>query len=137
MNLNLQNMMTLIKQNLCPHFQEMFSFKDNLQWHLWTHTGEKLYICQECGVGLLQHMFLQIHIKTTEEKPLEIIGNKQFGSKTNWNINLSWKITTYKKTKQWIHLFYDQITQEYFLKDNFGLWLFLGSDSSSEICFFD
>lgn len=70
--------------------EELFSFKDNFQWHLWTLTGEKLYICQECGVGLLHHTFLQIHIKTTEEKPLEIIGNKQFGSKTNWNINLSW-----------------------------------------------
>ena len=45
--------------------EELFSFKDNFQWHLWTLTGEKLYICQECGVGLLHHTFLQIHIKTT------------------------------------------------------------------------
>ncbi|CAG9329351.1 unnamed protein product [Blepharisma stoltei] len=40
------------KKYQCPHCQKILSSKQNLNEHLFTHSGEKPYVCKEPGCGM-------------------------------------------------------------------------------------
>lgn len=52
-----------IKKLQCPHCNKCLSSRQNLKEHLFTHTGEKPYICKEdgCNMQFRQGSQLSVH----------------------------------------------------------------------------
>ena len=69
----------------CPHCKKIFSLKQDIKRHLYTHLDVKIFKCTSCGKHFKQNIGLLNHKKIHEEARLECeLCDKIFVSASNY-----------------------------------------------------